>query len=134
MTRSYDAFEKLSQHNAVLHESVELRSGVQLAAWSNKRDTITQYCDHHTLSLYVADGYESCCQKRVNLPGISATTSRSCIFTALTRICVKSGKKSGIKALTVLRWMNGRLATIQGLQRFTASFYWATTGTSLRIT
>ena len=59
MTRSYDAFEKLSQHNAVLHESVELRSGVQLAAWSNKRDTITQYCDHHTLSLYVADGYES---------------------------------------------------------------------------
>lgn len=59
MTRSYDAFEKLSQHNAVLHESVELSSGVQLAAWSNKRDTITQYCDHHTLSLYVADGYES---------------------------------------------------------------------------
>lgn len=27
--------------------------------WSNKRDTITQYCDHHTLSLYIADGYES---------------------------------------------------------------------------
>ena len=43
----------------MLHESVALHSGIQLAAWSNKRDTITQYCDHHTLSLYIADGYES---------------------------------------------------------------------------
>jgi AraC family transcriptional regulator len=55
----YKAFENLQHHNAVLHDSVALHSGIQLAAWSNKRDNITQYCDHHTLSLYVADGYES---------------------------------------------------------------------------
>ncbi|MTH45985.1 AraC family transcriptional regulator [Intestinirhabdus alba] len=59
MTCTYNAFENLLRHNAVLHESVALHSGIQLAAWSNKRDTLTQYCDHHTLSLYVADGYES---------------------------------------------------------------------------
>ncbi|MDA8515450.1 helix-turn-helix domain-containing protein [Citrobacter sp. Igbk 16] len=59
MSQPYGAFENLRKHNAVLHESVALHSGIQLAAWSNKRDTITQYCDHHTLSLYVADGYES---------------------------------------------------------------------------
>ena len=59
MSQPYGAFENLRKHNAVLHESVALHSGIQLAAWSNKRDTITQYCDHHTLSLYIADGYES---------------------------------------------------------------------------
>lgn len=59
MPDCYEAFENLRKHNAVLHNSVALHSGIQLAAWSNKRDTITQYCDHHTLSLYVADGYES---------------------------------------------------------------------------
>lgn len=58
MSQPYGAFENLRKHNAVLHESVALHSGIQLAAWSNKRDTITQYCDHHTLSLYIADGYE----------------------------------------------------------------------------
>ncbi|MEO3738812.1 AraC family transcriptional regulator [Kosakonia sp. WA-90] len=59
MSDHYDAFENLRKHNAVLHNSVSLHSGIQLAAWSNKRDNITQYCDHHTLSLYIADGYES---------------------------------------------------------------------------
>lgn len=59
MSDSYDAFENLRKHNAVLHNSVALHDGIQLAAWSNKRDTITQYCNHHTLSLYIADGYES---------------------------------------------------------------------------
>lgn len=59
MPETYRAFENLRNHNAVLHDSVALNSGVQLAAWSNKRDNITQYCDHHTLSLYIADGYES---------------------------------------------------------------------------
>lgn len=59
MQPSYQAFENLKHHNAVLHDAVALHSGIQLAAWSNKRDNITQYCDHHTLSLYVADGYES---------------------------------------------------------------------------
>lgn len=59
MAEMYGAFENLRRHKAVLHNAVALNSGIQLAAWSNKRDTITQYCDHHTLSLYVADGYES---------------------------------------------------------------------------
>ncbi|VTM71094.1 Regulatory protein soxS [Raoultella planticola] len=38
---------------------MELNSGIQLAAWYNNRDTVTVRSDHHTLSLYVADGYES---------------------------------------------------------------------------
>ncbi|ANI82911.1 helix-turn-helix domain-containing protein [Kosakonia oryzae] len=59
MPDHYEAFENLSKHNTVLHNSVALHSGIQLAVWSNKRDNITQYCNHHTLSLYVADGYES---------------------------------------------------------------------------
>jgi AraC family transcriptional regulator len=59
MAEMYGAFENLRRHKAVLHNAVALNSGIHLAAWSNKRDTITQYCDHHTLSLYVADGYES---------------------------------------------------------------------------
>lgn len=59
MSENYRAFENLRKHNAVLHDSVALNTGMQLAAWSNKRDHITQYCDHHTLSLYIADGYES---------------------------------------------------------------------------
>ncbi|QJT80839.1 AraC family transcriptional regulator [Kosakonia sp. MUSA4] len=59
MSDHYEAFENLSKHNTVLHNSVALHSGIQLAVWSNKRDNITQYCNHHTLSLYVADGYES---------------------------------------------------------------------------
>lgn len=56
---AYLAFENLRRHKAVLHDSVPLSSGIQLAAWSNKNDRVTQLCDHHTLSLYVADGYET---------------------------------------------------------------------------
>ena len=59
MAEMYGAFENLRKHKAVLHNAVALNSGIHLAAWSNKRDTITQYCDHHALSLYIADGYES---------------------------------------------------------------------------
>lgn len=55
----YQAFENLRQHKAQLREKVRLGSGMELAAWTNKHDTITQCCDHHTLSLYVADGYET---------------------------------------------------------------------------
>ncbi|RJF57683.1 AraC family transcriptional regulator [Serratia inhibens] len=59
----YKAFETLREHKAQLHNSVQLGSGVELAAWSNRDDRITQEsADHHTLSLYVADGYE-CYQK-----------------------------------------------------------------------
>ncbi|WP_348959377.1 helix-turn-helix transcriptional regulator [Enterobacter cloacae complex sp. Mu1197] len=59
MSHAYDTFETLCQKNAVLRETVSLNSGIQLAAWYNKHDTITVKSNHHTLSLYVADGYES---------------------------------------------------------------------------
>ena len=59
MSRVYDTFETLRQKNAVLRETVALNSGIQLAAWYNKHGTITVRSNHHTLSLYVADGYES---------------------------------------------------------------------------
>jgi AraC family transcriptional regulator len=58
MSVRYGAFKTLQQHKAVLHDSIRLCSGIELAAWSNKSDCITQYNDHHTLSLYTADGYE----------------------------------------------------------------------------
>jgi AraC family transcriptional regulator len=59
MSRAYDTFETLRQQNAVLRETVALNTGIQLAAWYNKHDTVTVKSNHHTLSLYVADGYES---------------------------------------------------------------------------
>jgi Transcriptional regulator containing an amidase domain and an AraC-type DNA-binding HTH domain len=59
MTHSYATFERLRSQNAVLRETVALNSGIQLASWYNKCDTVTVESDHHTLSLYVADGYES---------------------------------------------------------------------------
>jgi AraC family transcriptional regulator len=59
MSRTYDTFETLRQQNAVLRDTVALNSGIQLAAWFNQNDTVTVQSDHHTLSLYVADGYES---------------------------------------------------------------------------
>ena len=59
MPNRYQAFETLQKHHAVLHDTVHLGSGMQLAAWSNKNDCVTQEDpDHHTLSLYIADGYE----------------------------------------------------------------------------
>lgn len=58
MTTSYHAFEMLQQHKARLHDSIHLCSGIQLAAWSNKHDLITQYNDHHVLSLYIDEGYD----------------------------------------------------------------------------
>ncbi|VEA73627.1 Uncharacterised protein [Serratia rubidaea] len=60
---AYKAFATLHEHKAQLHHHLRLASGVELAAWSNCDDRITQEsADHHTLSLYVADGYE-CYQK-----------------------------------------------------------------------
>jgi len=59
MPNRYQAFETLKKHQAILHDSVHLGSGMQLAAWSNKHDIVTQEDpDHHTLSLYIAEGYE----------------------------------------------------------------------------
>lgn len=59
MTQRYGTFDTLRQQNAILRETVALESGIQLAAWFNQCDTVTVKSDHHTLSLYVADGYES---------------------------------------------------------------------------
>ena len=55
----YATFETLQRQNARLRDTLELNSGIQLASWFNQRDTLTVKSDHHTLSLYVADGYES---------------------------------------------------------------------------
>lgn len=59
MPENYATFETLRQKNAVLRDTVALNSGIQLAAWFNQNDNVTVQSDHHTLSLYVADGYES---------------------------------------------------------------------------
>ncbi|HEY2454542.1 MAG TPA: AraC family transcriptional regulator [Scandinavium sp.] len=59
MPENYGTFDTLRQQNAVLRDTVALNSGIQLAAWFNQNDTVTVQSDHHTLSLYVADGYES---------------------------------------------------------------------------
>ncbi|AJI94670.1 helix-turn-helix domain protein [Yersinia ruckeri] len=56
---NYKAFDTLRGHKAQLQNSVRLGSGIQLAAWTNSRDCVTlDNPDHHTLSLYIADGYE----------------------------------------------------------------------------
>ncbi|MCU5772847.1 AraC family transcriptional regulator [Erwiniaceae bacterium BAC15a-03b] len=59
MNKPYHAFENLRQHKARLHGSVQLGSGIQLAAWSNDGDCVTQNSDHHTLSLYVDGGQDT---------------------------------------------------------------------------
>ncbi|QTF08912.1 AraC family transcriptional regulator [Brenneria izadpanahii] len=56
----YKAFNSLQQYKTVLRDTVELGSGVRLASWFNRNDLVTlENGDHHTLSLYTADGYES---------------------------------------------------------------------------
>lgn len=59
MSQSYHAFDNLRQHNAVLEDNVQLGSGIQLSAWSNSLDRVTQCSNHHTLSMYVDQGYET---------------------------------------------------------------------------
>ncbi|MFC3395987.1 helix-turn-helix domain-containing protein [Brenneria rubrifaciens] len=56
----YKVFDTLQHHKAQLRDTVELASGVRLASWFNRHDRVTvENSDHHTLSLYIADGYES---------------------------------------------------------------------------
>lgn len=59
MNKSYQAFENLQQHRARLQGSVQLGSGIQLAAWRNDFDCVTQRSDHHTLSLYIEAGFDT---------------------------------------------------------------------------
>jgi AraC family transcriptional regulator len=52
--------QNLQQHNARLLDSVMLENGTGLVSWSNQHDQLSlDGPDHHTLSLYVEDGYES---------------------------------------------------------------------------
>lgn len=114
---NYQAFETLREHKARLHGSVLLGTGVELAAWSNCNDRVTQEsADHHTLSLYVADGYE--CYQQVPggwrngggpdrfciMPrqyastGMCAAICRSCTCIAPTGICGSWRSRHGIAA------------------------------------
>lgn len=56
----YRVFESLSRHRAHMKRAASLDNGAGLAQWHNNHDRITlDRPEHHTLSLYVADGYES---------------------------------------------------------------------------
>lgn len=55
----YQTRHILEHTHAKLHDSLSLNSGMQLAHWSNQQDRVKVLSDHHTLSLYIQDGYES---------------------------------------------------------------------------
>lgn len=56
----YHVFENLSRHKAHLKRAARLDGDIGLAQWCNDNDYIAlERPEHHTLSLYVADGYES---------------------------------------------------------------------------
>ncbi|UJJ31329.1 AraC family transcriptional regulator [Halopseudomonas maritima] len=56
----FEVFDSLRQHNARLLNHAQLGNGTGLAAWYNEQDLIAlENADHHTLSLYTADGYQS---------------------------------------------------------------------------
>lgn len=56
---AYQTLEQLQQSKAKLHETVVLDENMQLAFWSNQQDRVSVCSNHHTLSLYIQDGYES---------------------------------------------------------------------------
>lgn len=56
---TYQTLEQLQQHKTQLLEQVQLGSGMQLASWYNQHDRVCVHSNHHTLSLYTAEGYES---------------------------------------------------------------------------
>lgn len=57
--QDYQTFTMLQRHKAQLRDNVSLSSGMQLASWFNSGDRVTNLSDHHTLSLYTADGYDT---------------------------------------------------------------------------
>lgn len=59
MTPVYQTFATLQRHKAQLRNSVRLNSGIQLAEWFNSGDRVTNISDHHTLSLYTDEGYDT---------------------------------------------------------------------------
>ncbi|MFP1924631.1 helix-turn-helix domain-containing protein [Lonsdalea quercina] len=57
---SYEALDVLQHYKTRLRDSVDLYNGVCLASWQNCHDRVTlENTHHHTLSLYIAGGYES---------------------------------------------------------------------------
>lgn len=56
---NYQTLEILQRHRAKLLTSVVLDDGVQLASWFNQCDRVTNLSDHHTLSLYTQEGYDT---------------------------------------------------------------------------
>ncbi|MCF9045685.1 helix-turn-helix transcriptional regulator [Acinetobacter nectaris] len=55
----YDILEQLQRFKTQLVNSVEIGSDIQLAHWKNSHDCVKVCSNHHTLSLYVKDGYET---------------------------------------------------------------------------
>lgn len=55
----YEILEQLQRFKTQLVNSVDIGSGIQLAYWKNRHDCVNVYSNHHTLSLYVKDGYET---------------------------------------------------------------------------
>ncbi len=60
VSNTYQVFQNLQQHKTQLIDTTHLDNGVGLASWTNHDDlVVVDEANHHTLSLYVADGYES---------------------------------------------------------------------------
>lgn len=59
MSSTWFIFDNLLRHKARLLESIQPGGGIQLAAWSNENDRVSQCADHHTLSLYTRGGEET---------------------------------------------------------------------------
>ena len=60
---TYQTLEQLQQHKAQLLDHAQLGSGMQLASWYNQHDRVSVKSNHHTLSLYIREGYE-CYQRQ----------------------------------------------------------------------
>jgi len=56
---TYQTFDMLQRHKAQLRHHARLSDGTQLAHWFNSGDRVTNLSNHHTLSLYIADGYDT---------------------------------------------------------------------------
>ncbi|CAG67133.1 MULTISPECIES: helix-turn-helix domain-containing protein [Acinetobacter] len=56
---TYQTLQQLQRHKTQLIDTVQLGSGMQIAAWRNQQDLVSVCSNHHTLSLYIQGGYES---------------------------------------------------------------------------
>ena len=96
---AYQTRQQLEQTHAVLHNSITLSSGMQLAQWSNHHDHVAVLSDHHTLSMYVREGYESY-QKTAHGWKNGGGPGRFCLMAlispkcALTSVCAAVSAKA----------------------------------------